>query len=86
MPSSTDPYHTDVYPENVYSEELFYDADGNLIGKTITLSTESGANTIWIDGRAYYDILGFGLVEWPQSANRGLHHVRIRHEGKHHGQ
>lgn len=62
--SSDDPYHTDVYPENVYSEEYLYDADGNLIGKTITYPTAFGPDTIWIGGHAYYDIPGFGLIEW----------------------
>lgn len=62
--SSDDPYHTDVYPENVYSEKLLYNADGELIGKTITYPTAFGSDAIWIDGRAYYDIPGFGLIEW----------------------
>lgn len=62
--SSDDPYHTDIYPENVYSEKLLYNADGELIGKTYTIPTVFGPDTIWIDGRAYYDIPGFGLVEW----------------------
>jgi hypothetical protein len=61
---SDDPYHTDVYPKNVYSEEYLYDADGNLIGKTITYPTAFGPDTIWIGGHAYYDIPGFGLIEW----------------------
>ncbi|WP_312612162.1 hypothetical protein [Oscillibacter sp.] len=61
---TSDPYHTDIYPDNVYSEEYLYDDDGNLIGKTITIPTEFGPDTIWIDGHAYYDVLGFGLVEW----------------------
>ena len=62
--SSDAPYRTDVYPENVYSEKLLYNADGELIGKTITYPTAFGPDTIWIDGRAYYDIPGFGLIEW----------------------
>lgn len=62
--STDDPYHTDVYPENVYSEKCLYDADGNLIGKTITYPTAFGPDTIWIGGRAYYDVPGFGLIEW----------------------
>lgn len=69
-PSDADPYHTDVYPENVYSEELIYDADGNLIGKTITIPTEFGSDVIWIDGRAYYDLPGFGLIEWSGPGQR----------------
>lgn len=63
-PSSGDPYHTDVYPENVYSEKYEYTADGNLIGKTTTYPTAFGPDTIWIDGKAYGDVPGFGLVEW----------------------
>jgi hypothetical protein len=63
-PQSGDPYHTDVYPNNVYAEELIYDAGGNLIGKTTTYPTTFGPDTIWIDGHAYYDLPGFGLVEW----------------------
>lgn len=70
VPASADPYHTDVYPNNVYSEELIYDADGNLIGKTITYPTALGSDTIWIDGRAYYDLSGFGLVEWGGPSQR----------------
>jgi hypothetical protein len=66
----SDPYHTDVYPENVYSEELIYDADGNLLGKTTTIPTEFGPDTIWIDGQAYYDLPGFGLVEWSGPSQR----------------
>lgn len=62
--TAVDPYHTDIYPNNVYSEELIYDVDGNLIGKTTTIPTEFGLDTIWIDGRAYYDVPGFGLIEW----------------------
>lgn len=62
--AGSDPYHTDVYPENVYSEELLYNSDGELIGKIYTIPTAFGPDTIWIDGRAYYDIPGFGLVEW----------------------
>lgn len=58
------PYHTDIYPNNVYSEELIYDADGNLIGKTTTYPTAFGSDTIWIDSHAYYDLPGFGLIEW----------------------
>lgn len=61
---SADPYHTDVYPNNVYSEELLYDADGNLIGNTITYPCAFGPDAIWIDGHAYYDLPGFGLIEW----------------------
>ena len=59
-----DPYHTDVYPENVYSEEYLYDSEGNLIGKKTTYPTTFGPDTIWIDGHAYYDVPGFGLIEW----------------------
>lgn len=62
--AGSDPYHTDVYPENVYSEKYLYDADGSLIGKAITYPTEFGSDTVWIDGHAYYDVPGFGLVEW----------------------
>lgn len=62
--TTADPYHTDIYPNNVYSEELIYNADGELIGKTITIPTAFGPDTIWINGRAYYDIPGFGLIEW----------------------
>lgn len=51
-------------PNNVYSEELIYNGDGVLIGKTITIPTAFGPDTIWIDGRAYYDVPGFGLIEW----------------------
>lgn len=61
---SADRYYTDVYPNNVYSEELLYDADGNLIGKTVTYPCAFGPDTIWIDGHAYYDLPGFGLFEW----------------------
>lgn len=68
--SSADPYRTDVYPENVYSEELIYDADGNLIGRTTTIPTAFGPDTIWIDGHAYYDVPGFGLVEWSGPGQR----------------
>ena len=57
--SSADPYHTDVYPENVYSEEYLYDADGNLIGKNTTIPTAFGPDTVWIEGRVYYDVPGF---------------------------
>ncbi len=62
--ATNDPYHTDVYPENVYSEKYEYDAEGNLIGKTTTYPTVFGPDTIWIDGKAYGDVPGFGLVEW----------------------
>lgn len=62
--SSDDPYRTDVYPENIYSEKLIYNTGGELIGKTITYPTAFGPDAIWIDGRAYYDIPGFGLIEW----------------------
>lgn len=62
--SSDDPYRTNVYPENIYSEKLLYNADGELIGKTITYPTAFGPDAIWIDGCAYYDIPGFGLIEW----------------------
>lgn len=68
--SSADPYHTDVYPENVYLEECFYDADGNLIGKTTTIPTAFGPDTIWFDGHAYYDVPGFGLVERSGTSQR----------------
>lgn len=61
---NSDPYHTDIYPNNVYSEEYLYDAEGNLIGKTTTIPTAFGPDAIWINGRAYYDVPGFGLVEW----------------------
>lgn len=61
---SSDPYHTDIYPNNVYSEEYLYDAEGNLIGKTTTIPTAFGPDAIWINGRACYDVPGFGLVEW----------------------
>ena len=61
---SSDPYHTDIYPNNVYSEEYLYDAEGNLIGKTTTIPTAFGPDAIWINGHAYYDVPGFGLVEW----------------------
>ena len=64
LSSTADPYHTDIYPNNVYSEELIYDAGGNLIGKTITYPTAFGSDTIWIDGHAYYEVPGFGLIEW----------------------
>lgn len=67
---SSDPYHTDVYPDNVCSEKLLYDADGNLIGKTITYPCAFGADTIWIDGHAYYDLPGFGLIEWSGPSQR----------------
>ena len=62
--SGANPYHTDVYPENVYSEEHFYDAEGNLIGKTTTSPIAIGPDAVWIDGHPYYDVPGFGLVEW----------------------
>lgn len=68
--SSADPYRTDIYPENVYSEEYLYDADGNLIGKTTIIPTAFGSDTIWIDGHAYYDVPGFGLVEWSGPGQR----------------
>lgn len=61
---SSDPYHTDIYPNKVYSEEYLYDAEGNLIGKTPTIPTTFGPDAIWINGRACYDVPGFGLVEW----------------------
>lgn len=64
------PYHTDVYPNNVYSEELIYNNDGELIGKTYTIPTEFGPDTIWIDGHAFYDLPGFGLVEWGGPSQR----------------
>lgn len=67
---SSDPYHTDIYPNNVYSEKYLYDAEGNLIGKTTTISTTFGPDAIWINGRAYYDIPGFGLVEWSGPGQR----------------
>jgi len=62
--AASDPYRTDVYPNNVYSEEYLYDVEGNLIGKTTTIPTAFGPDAIWIDGRAYYDVPGFGLIEW----------------------
>lgn len=62
--NTSNPYRTDVYPDNVYSEELIYDADGNLIGKTTTYPTAFDPDTIWIDGHACYDVPGFGLIEW----------------------
>lgn len=62
--NNADPYHTDVYPENVYSEKYIYDADGNLIGKTTTIPCAFDESTVWIEGHAYYDIPGFGLIEW----------------------
>jgi hypothetical protein len=61
---AADPYRTDIYPSNVYSEELIYDADGNLIGKTTIYPTAFGSDTIWIYGHAYYELPGFGLIEW----------------------
>lgn len=67
---SADPYHTDVYPNNVYSEEFLYAGDGYLFGKTVTIPTEFGPDTIWIDGRAYYDVPDFGLVEWSGPGQR----------------
>ena len=70
VPTGSDRYHTDVYQHNVYSEELIYDKDGNLIGKTVTTPTEFGPDAIWIDGRAYYDVPGFGLVEWSGPGQR----------------
>lgn len=69
-PASADLYHTDIYPNNIYSEEFIYDADGNLIGKTITYPTAFGSDTIWIDGRAYYDLPGFGIIEWRGPSRR----------------
>ena len=68
--SSADPYRTDIYPQNVYSEECLYDADGNLIGKTTTIPTAFGPDTVWIDSHAYYNIPGFGLVEWSGPGQR----------------
>lgn len=70
LSSTADPYHTDIYPENVYSVEYLYDAEGNLIGKTTTIPTAFGSDTIWIDGRAYYEVPGFGLVEWSGPGQR----------------
>lgn len=64
IPSAADPYHTDVYPNNVYSVEYRHDENGNLTGKITTIPTAFGPETIWIDGRAYTDVPGFGLVEW----------------------
>ena len=61
---NSDPYHTNIYPNNVYSEEYLYDAEGNLIGKTTTIPTAFGPDAIGINGRANYDVPGFGLVEW----------------------
>ncbi len=52
---SSDPYHTDIYPNNVYSEKYLYDAEGNLVSKTTIIPTAFGPDTIWIDGRAYYE-------------------------------
>ncbi|MEG2013715.1 MAG: hypothetical protein RR063_11020 [Anaerovoracaceae bacterium] len=69
--ASADPYRTDVYPNKVYSEELLYDETGNLIGKTVTIPNAFGPDTIWIDGHAYYDVPGFGLVEWSGQGQRG---------------
>ena len=80
--NSTDPYHTDIYPENIYSEELIYDTEGNLIGKTTTYPTAFGPDTVWIDGKAYGNVPDFGLVE---QRHRGLHHVRKRKQGRYHG-
>ena len=68
--SSTDPYHTDIYPNNVYSEKYLYDAEGNLIGKTTTIPTAFGPDVIWINGRAYYDVPGFDLMEWSGPGQR----------------
>ena len=67
--TAADLYHTDIYPNNAYSEELIYDADGNLIGKTTTYPTAFGSDTIWIDGHAYYDVPGFGLIEWSNPSS-----------------
>jgi len=67
---SSDPYRTDVYPENIYSEEYLYDAEGNLIGKTTTIPTAFGPDVIWINGRAYYDVPGFDLMEWSGPGQR----------------
>lgn len=67
---SADPYRTDIYPENVYSEEYLYDAEGNLISKTTTIPTAFGPDTVWSNGRAYYDVPGFGLVEWSGPGQR----------------
>ncbi|MEG2013141.1 MAG: hypothetical protein RR063_08050 [Anaerovoracaceae bacterium] len=69
--ASADPYRTDVYPNKVYSEELLYDETGNLIGKTVTIPTAFGPDTVWIDGHAYYDVPGFGLVEWSGPGQQG---------------
>ena len=69
-PAYAAPYHTDVYPNNVYSEDLIYDTDGNLIGKTYTIPTEFGPDAIWIDGHAFYDVPGFGLIEWSGPGQR----------------
>jgi len=67
---TADLYRTDVYPNNIYSEEYLYDADGNLIVKTTTIPTAFGPDTVWIDGHAYYDVPGFGLVEWSGPGQR----------------
>ena len=61
---SSDPYRTDIYPNNVYSEELIYDEDGNLLRKVTTFPATFGPDTVWVDGRAYYNVPGFGLIEW----------------------
>ena len=63
-PIAADPYHTDIYPENIYSVKYEHDAEGNLIGKTTTYPTVFGSDAVWIEGRAYYNLPGFGLVEW----------------------
>lgn len=68
--SSDDPYRTDVYPKNIYSEKLIYNADGEFIRKSYTIPTAFGPDTIWVDGRAYYDIPGFRLVEWSGPGER----------------
>lgn len=68
--TTADPYHTDVYPNNVYSEELIYNGDGEFIGKTITIPTDFGSDAIWIDDRAYYNVPGFGLIEWGGPSQR----------------
>ena len=46
-PQGSDPYRKDVYPNNVYSEELSYNSNGELIGKT-TICPASG----WWSGAA----------------------------------
>ncbi len=74
-PASADIYHTDVYPNNVYSEELLNDSGGNLVGKTITYPTAFGSDTIWIDGDAYYEVPGFGLVKWSGPSQRTENYI-----------